>query len=281
VSRKLVVSDGTRDRELQLVGRLVVGRDPNCDISHDHALLSRRHAEFVTAGDSVTVRDLGSRNGVFVNGARAAERVLEPGDIVQIGPLRARYVADASAPGIAPEEMDVERTVVIREPSAAPSDRAVPAPAPAEPIDDDVTRLVRGPRMPPPPPSSAAVALLDDDVQTGFIPGPVAAARIAAAEAAASAAPTHAAEATVPAVREDARRQAAPSSMGGFVFAQVFLLAVVVFAAAALPLAWNPAAAGMWLVVRVAVAALAAAFVGAALNRRFTRALGERDRIRG
>ena len=63
VSRKLVISDGTRERELQLIGRLVVGRDPGCDLSEDHSLLSRRHAEFVTVGASVTVRDLGSRNG--------------------------------------------------------------------------------------------------------------------------------------------------------------------------------------------------------------------------
>jgi pSer/pThr/pTyr-binding forkhead associated (FHA) protein len=89
LSRRLVISDGTREREMQLVGRVVVGRDPTCDISHDHSLLSRRHAEFVTTGNDVTVRDLGSRNGVFVNGVKAAERSLSPGDVVQIGPLRA------------------------------------------------------------------------------------------------------------------------------------------------------------------------------------------------
>ena len=91
MSKKLVVSDGTRERELQLVGRIVVGRDPACDISHEHSLLSRRHAEFVAAGELVVVRDLGSRNGVFVNGTKTAEHSLQPGDVVQIGPLRAQY----------------------------------------------------------------------------------------------------------------------------------------------------------------------------------------------
>src|SRR5688500_19196336 len=102
-----------RERELQLVGRIVVGRDPACEISHDDSLLSRRHAEFVTTGAMVTVRDLGSRNGVFVNGTRAAEHMLEPGDIVQIGPLRARFVVEHAPSSIAPEELDAERTAVL------------------------------------------------------------------------------------------------------------------------------------------------------------------------
>src|SRR5918994_4597454 len=98
---------------MQLVGRLVVGRDPTCDISHDHSLLSRRHAEFVTTGNDVTVRDLGSRNGVFVNGVQAAERSLSPGDVVQIGPLRAQYVTGGAPAGISPEQLDAERTAML------------------------------------------------------------------------------------------------------------------------------------------------------------------------
>ena len=94
VSKVLVVNDGKRERELLLVERLVVGRDPTCDISFDDGLLSRRHAEFIAAATAVTVRDLGSRNGVFVNGTRRAEQALSPGDVVQIGPLRVRYLLD-------------------------------------------------------------------------------------------------------------------------------------------------------------------------------------------
>ena len=145
MTKKLVLSDGTRERELHLVGRIVVGRDPACEISHDDSLLSRRHAEFVTSGNTVSVRDLGSRNGVFVNGARASEQTLQPGDIVQIGPLRARFVVDAAPRSMSPEAMDVDRTAVIR--TAAPPP---PVPAPFNPavaaafeeVDEDATRLV-------------------------------------------------------------------------------------------------------------------------------------------
>jgi hypothetical protein len=96
VSRRLAVHDGKRERDVQLVERLVVGRDPTCDISLEDSTLSRRHAEFVAAGDVVTVRDLKSHNGIFVNGTRADEQSLRPGDVVQAGRLRIRYLNDQS-----------------------------------------------------------------------------------------------------------------------------------------------------------------------------------------
>ena len=118
MSKVLVVHDGKRERELLLVERLVVGRDPMCDLSHDDSLLSRRHAEFSTVGDDVTVRDLGSRNGLFVNGTRTAERALKPGDIVTIGPLRVRYVQTSAPLSLTPDELDIGSTKVIA--AAAP-----------------------------------------------------------------------------------------------------------------------------------------------------------------
>jgi hypothetical protein len=129
VSKLLVVHDGKRERELLLVERLVVGRDPMCDFSHDDSLLSRRHAEFATVGDEVTVRDLGSRNGLFVNGARTAERALRPGDIVTIGPLRVRYVTSSAPFSLAPDELDTGSTRVIA--ATLPGSATLPKPVPA------------------------------------------------------------------------------------------------------------------------------------------------------
>lgn len=104
MSRRLVVNDGRRERELALVDKIVVGRDPACDLVYDNVLLSRQDAVFTVEGDRVLVRDLGSRIGVFVNGLRSSERVLDPGDVVQIGPLRIRYAQDrpVAAPPIEP-----------------------------------------------------------------------------------------------------------------------------------------------------------------------------------
>ena len=67
-------------------GEFVVGRNASCQLSLDDPLVSRRHAVFNVRADTVTVEDLGSRNGVSVNGERIAGRVLlRPGDKVQIG----------------------------------------------------------------------------------------------------------------------------------------------------------------------------------------------------
>jgi pSer/pThr/pTyr-binding forkhead associated (FHA) protein len=93
MSKRLIVSGGSRPRELVLVGTIVVGRDPACDISESaDPLLSRRHAAFNAGARDAMVRDLGSRNGILVNGAKMPEAMLKNGDVVQIGHLQVRYV---------------------------------------------------------------------------------------------------------------------------------------------------------------------------------------------
>jgi Inner membrane component of T3SS, cytoplasmic domain len=81
-------------------GEFVVGRNASCQLSLDDPLVSRRHAIFTVHADAVTLEDLGSRNGVSVNGERLAGRVLlRPGDRVQIGSQEMILVA-ASSEGV-------------------------------------------------------------------------------------------------------------------------------------------------------------------------------------
>lgn len=65
----------------------VVGREAGLTIALvGESTVSRRHAEIVRTGDSVVVRDVGSTNGTFVNGARLnGDQPLRPGDRVQFG----------------------------------------------------------------------------------------------------------------------------------------------------------------------------------------------------
>ncbi len=51
-------------------GAFVIGRSSTCNLSLDDALVSRRHATITNKSDGVWVEDLGSRNGVVVNGNR-------------------------------------------------------------------------------------------------------------------------------------------------------------------------------------------------------------------
>jgi pSer/pThr/pTyr-binding forkhead associated (FHA) protein len=69
----------------------VIGRSRDCDITVDDANVSRRHAEVRPSGGSWTVRDLGSTNGVKVNGQRvdpARAQSLRPGDVLELGTSR-------------------------------------------------------------------------------------------------------------------------------------------------------------------------------------------------
>jgi hypothetical protein len=128
MTRRLVVTDGRRERELLLIGTMVVGRDPTCDISDADPLLSPRHVEFVAAAKEVIVRDLGSRNGILINGVKAMRGVLHGGDVVQVGHLQVRFVDDDEPTGVEEPtervarpgypaarfaETDVDRTVPV------------------------------------------------------------------------------------------------------------------------------------------------------------------------
>ena len=68
--------------------RLVIDRGAQApgDVGLDDPKASRQHAEVVaTSSDRWVVRDLGSRNGVFVDGARVREAALADGSVVRIG----------------------------------------------------------------------------------------------------------------------------------------------------------------------------------------------------
>ena len=74
-----------RDFEL-VVGVTIVGRGEGCQLVLDDPLISRRHACFVVDDREITLKDLGSTNGVLVNGSRVDElQVLVPGDHITLG----------------------------------------------------------------------------------------------------------------------------------------------------------------------------------------------------
>ncbi|HSV75069.1 MAG TPA: FHA domain-containing protein [Chthonomonadales bacterium] len=76
-------------------GEVLIGRDPgNAVALPEDATVSRRHASVRCEAGGFAVTDLGSANGVFVNGVRiAGSQPLRPGDEVQIGSTRFRFEA--------------------------------------------------------------------------------------------------------------------------------------------------------------------------------------------
>jgi transcriptional regulator with PAS, ATPase and Fis domain len=76
---------GLVSRRFDLGSRARFGRGADVDVALDDPKLSRHHATITRAGVIVEIRDEGSRNGTFVNGARVEAAMLRPGDIVRIG----------------------------------------------------------------------------------------------------------------------------------------------------------------------------------------------------
>jgi hypothetical protein len=89
---RLVVAGRT---ELLGSGGAVLGRSRDADIVVDDPNVSRRHAEVRPSGGSWIVRDLGSTNGVKVNGRRIqGPQSLKPGDEIQLGTSRVTFVLE-------------------------------------------------------------------------------------------------------------------------------------------------------------------------------------------
>jgi hypothetical protein len=87
--RAAVVIGGTRH---ELDGRpLLLGRSRDCDITIEDPSISRRHAELRPESDGYEVIDLGSTNGIEVNGAKVERAKLANGDRILIGQTELRF----------------------------------------------------------------------------------------------------------------------------------------------------------------------------------------------
>ncbi len=78
-----------------------VGRHPDSDIFLDDVTVSRRHAELLQDELGITLQDLGSLNGTYVNGDRVDERQLGTGDELQVGRFKLLYLGSPGATGVA------------------------------------------------------------------------------------------------------------------------------------------------------------------------------------
>ena len=74
--------------------RSMVGRAEEAAVSINHASVSRLHCEIVSLGQSRwEVIDQGSANGIRINGVDLRRGIIEPGDALELGDVRLRYVA--------------------------------------------------------------------------------------------------------------------------------------------------------------------------------------------
>jgi pSer/pThr/pTyr-binding forkhead associated (FHA) protein len=118
---KMIVSiDGVVIKEVQLTkDRTTLGRRPYNDIVIDNLAVSGEHAVIQLAGNDVSLEDLNSTNGTYINGKAVKKQQLINNDTIEIGKYKIKYVNEQQEEGF-------ERTMVIKAGSAG---LAVPSPA--------------------------------------------------------------------------------------------------------------------------------------------------------
>ncbi len=77
----------------------IIGRDPQCDILISDAAVSRRHARIAYEQGRFFIEDLGSKNGILINGQKQTHAWLDNFDFIQIGPATLHfYFPDSDFP---------------------------------------------------------------------------------------------------------------------------------------------------------------------------------------
>ncbi|MBV9125177.1 MAG: FHA domain-containing protein [Planctomycetes bacterium] len=74
---------------------LLFGRDSECDVRFDSQKISRKHCCLAQVSNYLVIRDLGSTNGVRINGVRVLEGALKAGDELTIGNFKYQICWDA------------------------------------------------------------------------------------------------------------------------------------------------------------------------------------------
>jgi general secretion pathway protein A len=80
-------------------GRCLVGRAPEADLRLDSKFVSRKHCQIVTSAREAFVEDLGSNNGIFVNGHRHRFYRLASGDQILVGDFTLTYLDTSASAG--------------------------------------------------------------------------------------------------------------------------------------------------------------------------------------
>lgn len=101
--------------------RLTIGRDPSSDIFVDDTQVSRHHADLIRHGSGWSIVDVGSTNGVHVNGAKVRRTTLCPGDRIRLGnvELVVRSAGASAAHAGSPVAGSTQRATAAPSPAAA------------------------------------------------------------------------------------------------------------------------------------------------------------------
>jgi adenylate cyclase len=136
---RLISPDGTQSYDLRDGVPLIVGRAPTCDLPVFDPTISRRHAELVADGETLNLKDLGSSNGTFLNGAKVEQATVAIDDLVAFGKVPFRLTVFATPvvelpaiplPQAPPAGATIVRQIPMRESKAALASLSAPTTMP-------------------------------------------------------------------------------------------------------------------------------------------------------
>jgi pSer/pThr/pTyr-binding forkhead associated (FHA) protein len=95
-----------------------IGRQHNCDLYIPLLPVSRKHCQLNRSNNTLEIRDLGSRNGTYLNGERVTEAEIKAGDYITIGPLTFLLQIDGKPEKIAPPKPSAKTAAKQQKPKA-------------------------------------------------------------------------------------------------------------------------------------------------------------------
>lgn len=133
---RLVPSQGSPTPVEITQDRVVVGREPNCDVVVSDGSVSRKHATIERRGDGWAIVDQGSANGTFIDSQRVTDAGLRNGQELRFGAMAFRVeLEDDSATILTgmPEATVIQEAPVKRPPATPPPPVVKPATPPWSP----------------------------------------------------------------------------------------------------------------------------------------------------
>ncbi|WP_290885034.1 FHA domain-containing protein [Arenimonas sp.] len=118
------VSGAVFGKVFPVAGPVVIGRAPEADISVAAEEISRRHALVKPAGDGLSVEDLGSSNGTYINNRRVQQGFLSPGDELRLDAVR--FIVVAPGMEMAQQTSRMQQTDPVPPPQPAAVSKWVP-----------------------------------------------------------------------------------------------------------------------------------------------------------
>ncbi len=99
MAKLVLLSAGMTGRTHELkADKTTIGRVEDNTFQIAEPSVSSHHCEILLRGSDVTVKDLNSTNGTFINGEKVSEAPLKPGQILRLGQVEMRLETDAAPP---------------------------------------------------------------------------------------------------------------------------------------------------------------------------------------